>query len=195
MLVVPCPKCRQNLLFNLDERPEPEPKEPWWSRLRAQLAGEVRLFDSGHARPVGEVQREEAAHPELLALFACPGHEAPGDFNELRELAAVVDWRGDPDDVLAPLAEAAEAWAVAPLWSEAEAESWRTAHELPAWQLVDELVSRFEAKELKAFDTESQGDGYGLLFVRAKHAKRAAKLATASDLEGDLRPFRRRKFA
>jgi hypothetical protein len=98
-------------------------------------------------------------------------------------------------EVLKALADVAATWEVAPLWSEAEVERWRNADDLETWELVDELVSRFEAKGLCAFDSESNGDGYGLLFVPAEDKGRATKLARAADPDGDLRPFRARKLA
>jgi hypothetical protein len=190
---VPCRRCRRNVYFELDEHPQPEPKESWWARLRTALTGEVRLFDSGFAPPLDQ-QPREAADPELLELFTPPNGKATKDLTALRELAAVIDWRSDADEVLEPLAAAAAAWVLEPLWSEDEAEAWRNTPQLFTWQLVDELVSRFEAKGLRAFDTESRADGYGLLFIRAEHENRATELVTTANPAGDFRPFKRRKF-
>lgn len=191
---VPCRRCGRNVYFELEEHPVPE-QESWWARLRARLGGEVCLFDSNYARPLNEPELRVPADPKLLTLFTPPRLAPPPDLTALRDQAAIIDWRSDADEVMTALAEAAATWEVAPLWSEVEAVSWRNSDELKTWELVDELVSRFKAKGLGAFDTESNGDGYGLLFVPAEDEEQATKLARAADPDGDLRPFRARKFA
>lgn len=151
------------------------------------------MFDSGFAPPLGAEPPREDAPPEQLKLFRAPEGVPPRDLTALRDSAAIIDWKSDARYVLAALDEAATAWGLVELWSEEEAVAWGKA-ELYTWQLVDELVTRFEARGLLAFDTESNSDTYGTLFTRAEHGERATELITASDRAGALRPFQRRRF-